>query len=276
MKRLTAEAEALCRAVAPDLARGPLYVLLRSELSAELRVGHGLLGLTTRHLDLILRPTLERLGRWCGRGPAMLIDPAALAAGSAHRDRSARWRAFKPAFLGIVLHELAHVLDADLTSGPEPDPDLVVFARLAFEAELKGTIEPTNGPGTAIPWRRHEWRFIRIALHWAHRATRVGVPLTPLDVFDAAEYGLSPTWEYAAALGDEPERMASLDFAAIRSAAVPAAFAGVWRRDLLRWLLPARSREQLSEALAACGRRIHIPKVARKANHQTERQGSRC
>jgi len=158
---------------------------------------------------------------------------------------------------------LAHILDADLAAGAEPDPDLVVFSRLALEAELNGTTEPTNGPDTPIPWRRHEWRFIRIALHLAYRATRAGVPLTPLDVFDAAGYGLSPTWKYVAALGDEPERMASLDFTAIRVAPVPTAFAAVWRRDLLRWLLPAKSREQLSETLAACRRRIYIPTVAR-------------
>lgn len=54
MKRLAAQAEALCRVVAPDVARGSVNVALRSELPAELRMGEGPLGLTTRHLDLIL------------------------------------------------------------------------------------------------------------------------------------------------------------------------------------------------------------------------------
>ncbi len=37
MRRLCAEAVALCHDVAPDVARGPLYVVLRADLPPEYR-----------------------------------------------------------------------------------------------------------------------------------------------------------------------------------------------------------------------------------------------
>lgn len=274
MKRLAAEAEAMCRAVAPDVVDGPLYVVLHADLPTELRCGDGPAGCTTRHLDLILRPTLERLGRWRGRGPAMFVDPTAISESLAYRDWSSRRRAFMPIFLGTVLHELAHILDADLTSGPEPDPALVVFAGLALAAEMNGTNPPTNGPAAAIPWRWHEWRFIRTALHLAHRASVLGTGVLPTCVFDAADYGLSPTWSYVTALAGEPQRMAECDFATILATPPPADFAALWRADFLRWLSQTPMTDEVSMALAAGERRIFIPKTAQDA--PPERQGSLC
>jgi len=46
MRRLCAKAETLCRAVAPDVAQGPLYVVLRSDLPPEYRAGEGFEGCT--------------------------------------------------------------------------------------------------------------------------------------------------------------------------------------------------------------------------------------
>ena len=275
-RRLAADAEAVCRTVAPELAGRPLYVLLPSQLPPELRGSDGTLACTMRHLDLIVRPTLERFGRWRGRGPAMVIDPAEVASAAARRPRESRRRSFPPSFLSVVLHELAHILDVGLLGEAEPPAGLIEFGRRLLAAEAAGELPPSNGHGAPVPWRWHEWRFIRIATHLAHRATRAGEGISPVDIIDTAELGLSPTWQYVETLGDEPERMASQDFATIRVAPPPRAFAAVWRRDLLRWLLPVKSRDELSMALAACGRRIFIPKVAPDARRQAERQGSRC
>jgi len=78
-------------------------------------------GCTLRHLDLILQPVLERLGRWHGRAPAMLLDPKSIASGSAHRPVTSRRRVFAANALGVVLHELAHVIDAG-PAEPRPQP----------------------------------------------------------------------------------------------------------------------------------------------------------
>jgi len=273
-RRLAAQAEALCRAVAPDVSGGPLYVVLHADSPPELRIADGPAGITTRHLDLILRPTLERLGRWRGRGPAMIVDPTAVSEALAHRDWSSRRRAFASAFFGIVLHELAHILDVGLIGGPEPKPDLVVFARLSLAAELNGTTSPTNGPNAPIPWRWHEWRFIRTALHLAHRASALWPGMLPTCVFDAADYGLTPTWSYVTALADEPARMAGCDFATILATPPPADFAALWRADFLRWLSQTPMTDEILRTLAACERRIFIPTVAQEAPR--ERQGSPC
>ncbi len=274
MRRLAAQAEALCRAVAPDVAGGPLYVIPHADLPSELRMSDGLEGFTTRYLDLILRPTLEQLGRWRGRGPAMVVNPEAIASDLAERGRPARRRCFAPTFLGDVLHELAHILDAGMIGEPEPPANLVTFAALALKAELDGVTAPTNGPSATIPWRCHEAAFIRIALHLAHRARAFGTWLQSEDVFDAVEYDLSPTRRYAEALGDEPARLAGCPFANIQAMPQPAAFAELWQADVLRWKSHTPATEELSRTLAACERHIFIPKAAQEAPEG--RHGSLC
>lgn len=94
-RRLTALAEAICRVLAPDVATGAFYVVLRPDLPPEYQGGEGgPLALTSRHLDLMLRPTLERQRRWRGRGPAILLDPVAIATDAARRPRASRRRVF--------------------------------------------------------------------------------------------------------------------------------------------------------------------------------------
>jgi hypothetical protein len=136
---------------------------------------------------------------------------------------------------GFVLHELAHITDAGLRDDAEPDADLIQFGRLLLAADLVGKESPTNGPGAVIPWGGHEWLFIRVALHLAHRAWHAGVDPVSTDVFDALHYGLSHTARYAQALGAEPERLVGADFATIVATEPPAAFTALWQADIARW-----------------------------------------
>ncbi len=268
---LSFHAEALCRAVAPDLSDGPLYILLRSELPPDIQKPPHTIAFTMQILDLILRPTLERLGRWRGRGPAMIIDPAEVAAVSAHRPRVSRQRSFKPVFLGAILHELSHILDLGQDEEADPPALVVEIGRRVISAESASELPPSNGHGAPIPWRLHDWRFIRVALHLAYRAIQAGEQISALDIIDTAELGLSPIWQYAKALGDEPDRLVHQSFAVIHATPVPKAFAAVWRRDLLRWLLPVISREDLAVRLEACGRRVFIHAVVCDSHHPSER-----
>jgi hypothetical protein len=264
---LAARAEALAPSVAPDVAPGPFYVVLRPDLPAEYQGGEGgALALTSRHLDLMLRPTLERQRRWRGRGPAILLDPVAVAADAGHRPRPSRRRVFPAVAMGIVLHELAHIIDG----GPrddevEPDPGLIQFGRLTLAADLTGAEAPTNGPGATVPWRGHEWPFIRIAMHLAHRAAGLGAPVTPTDVFDARDYELSPTHRYVAALGDEPERLAGWSITTINNSSPPAALVALRRADVRAWKSRTEITDELSMTLAACGRRTYIPTAGQDA-----------
>lgn len=260
-----ARAEMLCHVVAPDLAGRPVYIVLRSDLPRDWAGGEDYAGCTIAHLDLILRPTLERKRRWRGRGPAMLIDADAVAGAARYRPRAARRRVFLTAFLGIVLHELAHVFDMDFVPTQEPEDWWVRVGRRLFSEPAAPDSRPTNGPGALVPWRMHEWTFIRIAVHLAERATAAGANVSPHDVIDLTEYGLSSTFQYARALGDEPVRMASRDFATIRRATPPTEFADLWNADVDRWVAQVERTNELPMTLAACGRQFSIPTAAQHA-----------
>jgi len=261
MRQLCAEAERLCRAVAPDVAQRPLYVVLRSDLPQEYRFGEeSPEGCTLRHLDLILRPVLKRLGRWHGRGPAMVIDPQTIAASSRYRPRVSRRRVFHPSAMGVVLHELAHILSIE-PDDVDPPAGLILAGRSLLVAELSGLGVPTNGPGAAVPWRWHEWSFIRAVLHLAYRAALLGVKLKPTNVCNASDYGLSSTWRYLAALGDELGRLADNDFATISVISPPDGFVELWEADVHSWLSRHPTLDGLSNALAACEHRILIPEA---------------
>lgn len=263
---LAAQAEALARSVAPDVATGPFYVVLRPDLPPEYQGGvDGPLALTSRRLDLMLAPTLERQRRWRGRGPAILLDPAAIAADAARRPRSSRRRVFPAVVIGVVLHELAHIVVAGPRDDSEPDPDLIQFGRLTLAADLTGTEVPTNGPGADVPWRGHEWPFIRVALHLAHRAAALGVPVAASDVFDARDHELSPTFRYVAALGNEPARLANTPITTISQIAPPDAFVALWQADVRAWISQHEITRELSMTFAACGRRIFISTAAHDA-----------
>ncbi len=278
MKDLAARAERLCRALAPDVAHGPFYVVLRPDLPPEYQGGDdGALALTSRHLDLMLRPTLERQRRWRGRGPAILIDPVAIATEAAHRVQPARRRVFPGVAMGLVLHELAHIIDLGLRQDEvEPDPNMIVFGRLTLAADLTGVEPPTNGPGATVPWRGHEWPFIRIALHLAHRAAAMEVAVTASDVFEARDYELSRTPEYVAALGDERERLAGWPITTINNLSPPSALVALWQADVSAWKSQHEIMDESLMTFAACERRISNPRVAQDANHQAERNGIQC
>jgi hypothetical protein len=151
MRRLCADAEALCRAAAPDAAHRPFYVILRSNLPPEYQGSDGgALAATSRHMDPILRPTLALQRRLCGRGPAILLDSEAIIADIATRRRSAHRLVFASLALSVVLHEPAHIIHAGPREDAEVEPSLIEFGRLLLAADLRGTEQPANGPSEIV------------------------------------------------------------------------------------------------------------------------------
>jgi hypothetical protein len=137
--------------------------------------------------------------------------------------------------MGVVLHELAHNLSIGPDDG-DPPAGLILVGRFLLAAELSGLGVPTNGPGAAVPWRWHEWSFIRTVLHLRYRAESLGIKLSSTDVFSASDYGLSTTWRYLAGLGDEAARLANLDFATISMMTPPDVFVDLWEADVCTWM----------------------------------------
>jgi hypothetical protein len=216
-------AEALCRAVAgPDLADVPLYIVSQSRLPAHLGGQSTCGGFTMLDLDLYVRDYIECN---CGRGACMVVNDASL--------RECWGNAYEHALVGVVLHELAHMLVRPRLffdrTGEDP-------ARIEFEANMMNEIVLMDDPPDMAPYEGHGDRFIRAVLHLQHRAEAAGVPIGAGAIFNGSWYGLSHASRYQEALGDEPCRMADRLFKDILAAKPPAAFDSLWRDDILAWL----------------------------------------
>jgi hypothetical protein len=237
---IRADLERVCVALAPDLAKAPLYLVGSSELprdfrgSARATVG----GCTSKILDLAL---CDFLGpRWAGRGAAVVVNDTALRREirtcARHWGQDAR-DVFRCAMLGIVLHEMSHVIDRDHLAFPAGDIDpleVALMRRVVGDVlvEESGQEREFGIP----PFRDHEWGFVRVLLHLLHRAYEAGERVAWHFMSGGRTYGIAPFHRYEAALGDEPQRMADATFAEIRATPPPASFRDLWNADASRWI----------------------------------------
>ncbi|QDU87192.1 hypothetical protein Pla175_05490 [Pirellulimonas nuda] len=140
---------------------------------------------------------------------------------------------------GLLLHELAHLLPVD---GPES-----VAAAEAIEAgtydDAGGSFDATGddwlraavaweGTFDLPPWDGHGILWIRRVLHLHHRAKLAGCVVDIEDLRVAGlDYQLAAPQVYAAALGDEPDRMANWTFAKVESVTPPTGYIDAFERD---------------------------------------------
>lgn len=213
-------AERLCRTIAGrDLAGAPIYIVCQSQLPARFGSEDGSEGYTCPRLDLYLK---DHIGAaWRGRGPAMVINDRTLAA-ELHPDDVGY------VILATVLHELAHILERrtlaiDATEFPEEPLQFEVLA-LARETQPERPIDEPAFAG-------HQAAFIRTALHVCNRAAMAGTVIEPSAVFNGWQYGLTRTRQYAATLGDEPQRMPNKLFREILATDPPLEFLALWAAD---------------------------------------------
>jgi hypothetical protein len=218
---LLAQAESLCRTIAPDLDGQSLYIVPQSQLPDELGGRSICDGFTTPKLDLYLRDVFGT--NWRGRGPCMVIDDTDFAGLDAVD--------IEQAVMATVLHELAHVLDRPPVQGYGPPADP---GRMKFEALCVGHAVAAE-PAATVPYAGHEARFIRAALHLQYRASRAGVTVAPSRLCAGREYGLSPANQYRNALGDEPCRLATDSIRQLLDRHPPEAFSRLWAEDVAHW-----------------------------------------
>jgi hypothetical protein len=264
MKNLTVKIEELFKQVAPELYAGPesrpVYVALTSDLPSSLAGTGCVCGLTSPFLDLVLKPMLERQGKWRGRGAGILISPRAIASLSKKRPRESRVRHLSLRILATALHELGHVLDPyfldSVDDVQQASTENVAAYRVALEQ-----FTPAKLLDGGFGLQYHGWQFLRACLHLGHRARTVGAAIEDIDVFAIHSYRLSPVYKYSTAIGDEPERLAESTFRQIWDTPPPKEFANLWRKDVLRLLLPVKTNQELKDKLASVGgATIFIPK----------------
>jgi len=233
-------AESLCRTVAPlDLGDVPLYIVPQSRLPDELGGKSVCDGFTAPCLDLYLQDVIGPA--WRGRGPGMVVNDT---------DFSERMDAddLESAVSGIVLHELAHILERPALYRDRQGDDPM---RVQFEALCMGDAvahEPAPAE-TAAPFQGHGLRFIRIALHLRHRAEMAGTLVSLSGHCAGSQYGLSHPNRYREALGDEPARLADRRIREILDAEYPEAFWCLWTADMAHWLSDSEPKVERSSSL---------------------------
>jgi hypothetical protein len=135
--------------------------------------------------------------------------------------------------LPTAIHETAHLLPAT--------PPVTAPAASSIESEREALVEwlrTDNPPDPLRPrWSPgHDQNFLRILLHLWWRAAMLGHFTTPGDIFDGANYDVSPVIFYWTSLASEPVRMQGATFAEILATPPPEDFDTLWRGDLTRWL----------------------------------------
>jgi hypothetical protein len=220
---LLAEAERLCRAVAPrDLGETPLYVVPQSSLPAECGGGEYCYAYTTPSLDLYLR---DHIPGYRGRGPCIVVNDLALAEEFAGASLAYRIKT-------ILLHELAHVLERPAVyedrTGVSPN-------KIKFEALVVAHVTSAPPREEIPPYHGHEAGFIRVCVHLCHRARQIGFDVNPGAICAGYTYCLSVAQRYQKALGDEPERCMGMPFRDILATRPPAAFTQLWTSDFFQY-----------------------------------------
>jgi hypothetical protein len=218
-------AELLCRMLAPkDLGSTPLYIIEQSILPDELG-GKGICyGFTSPCLDLYLKDVIG--SAWHGRGGCMVINDTQF-------DSEMDVDDIEQAFVALVLHELAHILQRPaIYRDREGEND----GRLKFEAIAVGYDVSQELPPEAedLSLAFHVIDFIRIVLHLCHRVKMLGVAMSPWQICNTRLYGLSHPNGYRDALGDEPRHLANASFKEIRVIPYPEEFSRLWANDVAR------------------------------------------
>ena len=157
------------------------------------------------------RELLESQGRWRGEWVPSIVFVA-------------------PPTVGVLLHELAHVLPARpaIVDRGEPEPSAEQRSQQEAVIAAVGTIDRS-----VPPWLGHGPRFTLRALALHYRAERLGldVPLESLRIC-GAEYGLSMPRCYRDAASAWPAVWSAASFAEIIAEPLPEYFARLWRADV--------------------------------------------
>jgi len=193
----------------------------------------GALAFTGLALDVQLEPWLSARGDWQGRRPAIFVDDdairkLALEASAEHGGYAAEIE--RHVLLATVTHEAAHVAQKGIDTRPMTDE----FRELAEAAVAYSiaAIEDTGRP----PFLGHDWRWVRLAIHLAHKANALGYTFPISFLFSGESYAITEAKNFAYALGREPVNLESESIFEINTFRPPLNFVRLWQRCVGRWI----------------------------------------
>lgn len=197
-----------------DFAGRELYLVSQAELHPSYHDGKAI-AWVCHGAGRRLHPHLERIGLWRGSGDVVVVcEP---------------WFRLEPSrAYGTLIHELGHAIDnrefEEIVAGEDSSADAAQRDRLKESAN-----EPIfREVSPSLPkWHGHGDNWIRAVIHLIARANIGYWDVAFADPF----YGLSSRLEYLEALGDEPNKLASLPICEILKTEPPAAFVELWKRD---------------------------------------------
>jgi hypothetical protein len=201
---LSPRVKRICEVLVPSV---PCYVLLPEDSDA---IGHLMDGVLAYHLsqnDLQLRPYLEHLGVWCGRGFATVFNRESFLL----RDDADRWQTVE----SIVVHELCHWLTDEATAMQDEQ----AIASYSLIEEMAYQFAPSEDVKKQRlrkwleqpQWHFHGADFIRVGCHAYWRLQQAGIVIDwrRMGVAGAA-YGLSSFCDYHHSLRDEYDFLANV------------------------------------------------------------------
>lgn len=204
----------------------PVYLVDESDIGDHPHISTaGTYGQCGPRLTALLEGDLRMAGEWVGPGPVLVICSQAIEAD--HLDPWAKLH-------GTVLHEFAHVFQ--LLGGYHVVADQGIRNQIRDnppKATERGFV-PTQTEKEPRPWFGHDDpKWIRACIHLAYRANRAfGVQYEDVASMDA--YLLSPLREYAANLGEEPQRTGQASLIEILSSDPQEGFIEFCQSDLKR------------------------------------------
>lgn len=207
--------------------------------------GHATNGCTSRTYDLTWREWLEARGLWCGRRPAMWVHDTELR----EQARELAGQTGYPLALlereavnAVTIHEAAHVVEQGIDlAAPTPGRERFALAVIAYGV-AESRIE-------AFPsWWGHDWRFIRLCLHLAHRAAELSHPVSWELLYPAGLYQIPRANAFAVHLGDEPQRLARVPAMELANHRPPDSFLAYWRHVVDQWKQTNPPAEQIALA----------------------------
>ena len=172
----------LIRLVDP-LMNKPLYLCSLAEVEDERLRHEGFLARTGCNLDLQLRPHLEALGQWSGRGFASVFRMDLIPSGWRH-------------LAGVALHEYAHFLDVlkdceilyKQRQPVRPMSDAEREWTDVYNAVFDHLVRSGKAEENVPSWHGHDMHFVRACCHLWYRANREFASIAPEHLLFVRKY----------------------------------------------------------------------------------------